>query len=79
MLRLTLEKRRLRGVLQPGEGQALLPGNEGQDNKKWPQVVPGRFRLDMRKNIFTERVVSAWHRLPRAAVDPADRIRNHKE
>ncbi|KAK4830841.1 hypothetical protein QYF61_013770 [Mycteria americana] len=53
----SLEKRRLRGDLI-----ALYNCLKGGCRE-------GRFRLDIRKNVFTERVVQHWNRLPRAVVE----------
>ena len=33
------------------------------------KIKEGKFRLDVRKKLFTQRVIRPWHRLPRAALD----------
>ncbi|KAK4813312.1 hypothetical protein QYF61_023987 [Mycteria americana] len=53
----SLEKRRLRADLIALYN--CLKGGCGE----------GRFRLDIRKKVFTERVIKHWNRLPREVVE----------
>ena len=59
----------LKGVCKHGGNQLLTRVDSDGTRENGFKLKEGRFRLDVRGKLFTERVVSCLNRLPREVVD----------
>ena len=76
----SLEKRRLprdviaafqylEGGYRKAGGELLIRAGNNRTKGNGFKLEEGRFRLDIRKKLFTVKVVRHWHRLPREVVN----------
>jgi len=54
--------------MKAGDGHFTRPCNDRTRSNGF-KLKDGRFKLDIRKKVFTVRVVKHWNKLPREAVD----------
>jgi len=74
---MNMKKRLQADVIAGFQGEACRKAGEGIFTSAWSdrtrgngfKLKEGRFRLDIRKEFFTVRVMRHGHRLPREAVD----------
>ena len=59
-----------RGELSSRRGISFLWSDSDRTRRNSSKLNEERFRLDVRKKFFTQRVVKPWHRLPSKAAVP---------
>jgi len=60
----------LRGTYKQERDQLLTWADSDRTTENGFKLKEGRFRLDVRKKLFTQSVMRHCHRLPREAVEP---------